>query len=96
MQFNHEGEVNKVRHMPQSHNLIATKTVSGEVHIFDYQKHPSFPVNKEVRPNLRLMGHEKEGYGLAWNSKDEGVVMSGSDDGIICIWDLKEVGSLEV
>ena len=70
--------------------------MSGEVHVFDYQKHPSFPVNKEVRPNLRLLGHEKEGYGLAWNSKDEGVVISGSDDGIICIWDLKEVGSIEV
>ena len=39
LQINHQGEVNRARYMPQSHKIIATKTTSGEVHIFDYFKH---------------------------------------------------------
>ena len=39
LQMNHQGEVNRARYMPQSHKIIATKTTSGEVHIFDYFKH---------------------------------------------------------
>ena len=39
VQINHQGEVNRARQMPQSHKIIATKTTSGEVHIFDYFKH---------------------------------------------------------
>lgn len=54
----HEGEVNRARYNPHKYNVIATKTVSGEVHIFDYSKHPSRPENTEVaRPELRLKGH---------------------------------------
>ena len=49
--INHPGEVNKARQMPQSHNIIATKTVSGEIHIYDYFKHPAKPqVANEIRP----------------------------------------------
>ena len=48
--INHPGEVNKARQMPQSHNIIATKTVSGEVHIYDYFKHPAKPqVASEIK-----------------------------------------------
>jgi hypothetical protein len=36
--------------MPQSHNIIATKATNGDVCIFDYFKHPSRPVNDEVKP----------------------------------------------
>jgi histone-binding protein RBBP4 len=75
--------------MPQSHNIIATKTVSGEIHIFDQFKHPTRPTNMtEVKPNLKLSGHQREGYGLSWNPTKEGILLSGSDDGLICIWDI--------
>ena len=57
----HQGEVNRARYMPQKFNVIATKTVSGEVHIFDYTQHPTKPENDIVRPQLRLTGHTKEG-----------------------------------
>ena len=36
IKINHEGEVNRARHMPQASKVIATKTNKGEVHIFDY------------------------------------------------------------
>lgn len=47
--------------MPQKFNVIATKTTSGEVHIFDYTQHPTKPENDIVKPQLRLTGHSKEG-----------------------------------
>ncbi len=33
-------------------------------------------------------GHLREGYGLSWNPHTEGRLLSGSDDGRICMWDL--------
>lgn len=53
----HDGEVNRARYNPHKYNVIATKTISGEVHIFDYSKHPSKPVDLTPRPDLRLAGH---------------------------------------
>ena len=60
--INHEGEVNRARYMPQKPNIIATFTNKGEIHIFDFIKHPSQPVNNLVKPDARLIGHTKEGY----------------------------------
>ena len=65
--INHSGEVNRARMMPGKQNIIATKTISGEIHIFDYHKHPTEPKSDEVKPQLKLTGHSKEGYGLCWN-----------------------------
>lgn len=44
--INHEGEVNRARYMPQNANVIATKTPSNDVLIFDYTKHPIKPADK--------------------------------------------------
>ena len=74
--------------MPQNPTIIATKSVSGEVHIFDYLKHPSQPTSDVVKPQLKLVGHTKEGYGLAWNSKKEGHILSAGYDNKICYWDI--------
>lgn len=38
--INHEGEVNRARYMPQNPCIIATKTPSADVLVFDYTKHP--------------------------------------------------------
>lgn len=93
-QINHAGEVNKARYMPQSQNIIATKTNSGEVHIFDYFKHTSRPSTDEVKPDLKLLGHKREGFGLAWNPVKAGVLLSGSDDNLICVWDVNHPNQL--
>ena len=61
----HQGEVNRARYMPQQCNVIATKNINGEVHIYDYNKH-------STKPELKLLGHEKEGYGLSWNPQRKG------------------------
>lgn len=91
-QINHDGEVNRARYMPQNHCLIATKTVSSEVFVFDYTKHESKPSTEApCQPDIRLTGHKVEGYGLSWNQQKEGYLLSGSDDAQICIWDVNGV-----
>ena len=62
IKINHEGEVNRARYMPQNACVIATKTPSSDVLVFDYTKHPSKPdPSGECHPELRLRGHQKEG-----------------------------------
>ena len=60
----HEGEVNRARYMPQNPDLIATKTNTGELFVFDRTKHPNEPTgsNKdECKPDITLRGQAKEG-----------------------------------
>jgi histone-binding protein RBBP4 len=89
IRINHEGEVNRARYMPQNQCIIATKTPSSDVLIFDYTKHPSKPdPSGECTPELRLKGHTKEGYGLSWNPNVNGHLLSASDDHTICLWNI--------
>ena len=75
--------------MPQNPCVIATKTPSSDVLVFDYTKHPSKPdPNGVCHPDLRLRGHQKEGYGLSWNPNLNGYLLSASDDHTICLWDI--------
>ena len=54
IKINHEGEVNRARYMPQNPCVIATKTPSSDVLVFDYTKHPSKPdPGGECSPDLR-------------------------------------------
>jgi len=89
IRINHEGEVNRARYMPQNQCIIATKTPSSDVLIFDYTKHPSKPdPSGEGNPELRLNGHSKDGYGLSWNPNVNGHLLSASDDHTICLWNI--------
>ena len=74
-QMVHEGEVNRARYMPQNPNIIASKSPAKEVLIFDRTKHASRPdKNAPFAPDMRLAGHQAEGYGLAWNPNVQGLV----------------------
>jgi len=89
VRINHPTEVNRARYCPGNHFLIATKTASDEVLVFDYSKHPNMPADDTVRPLLTLTGHKKEGYGLAWSPvAGHHRLLSGSDDGLVCVWDV--------
>ncbi|CAD7699697.1 unnamed protein product [Ostreobium quekettii] len=89
-EIQHDGEVNRARYMPQKPSVIATKTVSALVYVFFSDRHPAKPPPDErnCRPDLKLTGHETEGYGLAWSPFKEGYLLSGSDDQMICLWDI--------
>ncbi|KAJ6601445.1 WD40 repeat-like protein [Mycena vulgaris] len=87
--INHAGEVNRARYMPQNPDLIATKAVTGEVLVFDRTKHSSEPERGGVcKPDIRLVGQTREGYGLAWNPLKAGNVLGASEDMTICHWDI--------
>ena len=85
------GEVNRARYMPQNPFVIATKSPSADVLVFDVSKHPSMPEeNSPCTPQFRCTGHEKEGYGLSWSTLKEWHLLSGSDDCNVCFWDLRD------
>ncbi|KAI6154005.1 WD40-repeat-containing domain protein [Pisolithus tinctorius] len=87
--INHPGEVNRARYMPQNPDLIATKAISGEVLIFDRTKHSSEPERGGLcKPDIRLVGQTKEGFGLAWCPTKAGHVLGASEDMTICHWDV--------
>ncbi|KAH8835098.1 WD40 repeat-like protein [Flagelloscypha sp. PMI_526] len=87
--INHEGEVNRARYMPQNPDLLATKSVKGEVWIFDRTKFPSEPEKDgKCAPNIRCTGQDKEGFGLAWSPTRGGHIISCGEDMTVCHWDI--------
>lgn len=76
--------------MPQDPNIIATKTSSGEIHLFNINL--SY-MDDKPDPELRLQGHSKKGAGLDWNENRKGQLLSGAQDGKICIWNTDSEGS---
>ena len=96
LKINHDGEVNRARYMPQNSSLIATKSPSAEVLIFNYSKLANLPkehlmsMSADACPEIRLRGHTKEGYGLSWNPNAAGKILSASDDHTICLWNIEK------
>ena len=83
--IDHKGEVNKARYQPQNANIIATMCTDGRVMIWDRTKHPSVP-NGQVNPQMELLGHTQEGFGLSWSPHDTGHLATGSEDNTVRLW----------
>jgi histone-binding protein RBBP4 len=83
----HQGVVYKARASYNSFNIIATKSEEGRVHIFDFSQHGANNDRNQVNPQMVLLGHETEGWGLDWSMIDHNLI-SGDDKGRICTWDL--------
>ncbi len=83
--INHKGEVNKARYQPQNPNIIATMCTDGRVMIFDRTRHPSQPTG-HVNPQMELLGHEAEGFGLSWSPHQAGHLATGSEDQTVRLW----------
>ncbi|KAL7002534.1 RNA-binding protein Musashi 2 [Sarracenia purpurea var. burkii] len=83
-----DGEVNRARCMVQNTSIVATKTSECQVYVFDCTKHTMEEQGGSCEPDLRLKGHDKEGYGLSWSPFKEGYLLSGSNDCKICLWDV--------
>lgn len=79
-----DGEVNRARCMPQNADIVAAKTCSSEVYVFDFAKQRG----DGNEPDLRLRGHDKEGFGLSWSPFKSGYLLSGSNDHKVCLWDV--------
>eukprot|EP00605_Chrysophyceae_sp_TOSAG23-4_P000024 GSChrysophyteH1.ASY1.ANO1.24.1 assembled CDS len=84
----HDGEVNRARYMPQNSKIIATKSPSKTVFVYNYENHPEIPTSNKTQADHECHGHTAEGYGICWNPHKAGHLLSGSLDGGVCIWDL--------
>lgn len=94
MKIKHEGEVNRARHMPQNHFIVATRGPNPEVYVWDMSKHASFPTdNSPFAPQGVCVGHSKEGYGLCWSphASQTGYLLSGSEDTTLCLWNIESI-----
>lgn len=74
--------------MPQKPSFVGAKTSGSEVYVFDCNKQGVKPQGGGCDPDLRLRGHDKEGYGLSWSPFKEGYLLSGSHDCKICLWNV--------
>lgn len=83
--IDHKGEVNKARYQPQNPNVIATMCTDGRVMIWDRTKHPSAPTG-QVNPQMELIGHTSEGFGLSWSPHEAGHLATGSEDETVRLW----------
>lgn len=85
----HPGEVNKARYQPQNPNIIATMCTDGRVLIWDKSKHSSMP-NPNQKPQIELVGHNTEGYGLSWSPLEAGHLATASEDHTVRLWDITQ------
>jgi histone-binding protein RBBP4 len=83
--IDHKGEVNKARYQPHNPNIIATMCTDGRVMIWDRTKHPSLPTG-HVNPQMELIGHTEEGFGLSWSPHESGHIATGSEDQTVRLW----------
>lgn len=77
--------------MPQNPEIVGAKTSGCEVYVFDCTKQGTKAQGAECEADLRLRGHDKEGYGLSWSPFKEGYLLSGSNDQKICLWDVSSM-----
>ena len=88
--IDHKGEVNKARYQPQNPNIIATMCTDGRVMIWDKSKHSSMPTGS-VNPQMELLGHGKEGFGLSWSPHEGSQLATGSEDKTVKLWQVSLV-----
>lgn len=82
--------------MPQNPEIVGAKTSGCEVYVFNCSKQGAKAQGAECEPDLRLRGHDKEGYGLSWSPFKEGYLLSGSHDQKICLWDVSSMAEKNV
>ena len=93
LKINHDREVTRARMMPKQENIIATKSHTSNVYIYDLKKHTS---KSTLNAQLVLTGHNKEGKGLSWSSNKSGVLASGSHDNLVNVWDISQASTIPI
>lgn len=87
-----DGQVLKLRAMPQNTDIIAVKLTNGFVCVYDLAlrlQAQDQGVVPSAAPELKLRGHRKAGFGLDWHKSSPGLVASGSDDGLVMFWEVE-------
>lgn len=83
--YKHEGEVNRARAMHQDQSVVASASNTGTVYLY---KVDSSEQDEEGTYYDKLEHHTENGYGLSWNKKAQGLLLTGSDDSTVALWDV--------
>ncbi|KAJ3428217.1 wd40 repeat family [Anaeramoeba flamelloides] len=85
----HESEVNRVSINPKNNDILATKAGNNSIYIFMKE-------DDEYKYKYTCSGHKNEGYGISWNPYHPELLLSGSYDSLICIWDINKPNSTKI
>ena len=83
----HKGSVEDLVFSPSEKNVLATCSVDGTVQIIDLSS------GKKNQSNLLIRAHAKDVNVMDWNSVDTTKILTGSDDCLVKVWDLRFVKS---
>lgn len=83
-----DAPVLKIRAMPAETNILAVKTASGFVGIFNSVQEAQEDAAGHTVPDALLRGHSRGGFGLSWNTLKPGYIASASDDGYVNYYDV--------
>lgn len=89
----HAGEVNVLREFPVRPQLVCTHTDAKEVYVWDLNAQPALTksnANAEPKPDIVLVGHEKDAEFALSVSANRTQVASGGQDGLVITWDLED------
>lgn len=95
--INHLGDVNKLKYMPQNPDVIASSNNMGDFLVYNRTKHSTIKTlmgESEINePQLRLVNPSHPSsidiFAFDWNKQKEGVVVAGSMDGVISLYDIR-------
>ena len=86
----HPEEVNRARYFPQSEHLIATKANDANIYLWDTSKETRSSKSDSIDCEAVLVGQNAMGFAIDWNVSKKGLLLSGSDEGDVCIWDVNK------
>jgi len=79
-------DANRCLYCPLATNIIACRTESSDVLIYDYTEHPSF--NSSKAPDAVLKGHTDGGFAVDWNHMIFGQLVTGGRDKMVNVFDI--------
>jgi hypothetical protein len=83
-----DAPVLKIRAMPAETSILAVKTGSGFVGVFNTVQELREDAAGRTMPDALLRGHSRGGFGLSWNTLKLGYIASASDDGYVNYYDV--------
>jgi histone-binding protein RBBP4 len=84
----HEGPVTLIRPMPSRPQMLAVRGRMNTISVTDIGRRRPEPEDTVPRPDMRLRGHRREGYGMEWNALEEGRLATASADTTVNVYDL--------
>lgn len=71
-------EICRARYMPQDSSIVATINGLGQVDLYNLKSEENYS---------HFAPHTENGYGISWNPKQQGLLVTGADDHWVCVSD---------